>query len=194
VSPEKKREASAAEEPSDFFGQFQLQLEELERARRDSEKKATEYFERLQRLQADMENLQRITRRQVESITKQASENLMVKLLPILDALGQAGNFAQSGKPVSIQEIGVGLKMLLKQMIDTLRTEGLEEISAVGERLDPEKHEVVGYVETDDAPENSIVEEVRKGYQLNGKVIRPSLVVVSKAKTPPDAAGGETTK
>jgi molecular chaperone GrpE len=72
--------------------------------------------------------------------------------------------------------------MLLKQLLEVLKGEGLEEIPAVGELLNPERHEVVSSVENNDVPENTIVEEVRRGYLLNGKVIRPSLVVVSKPK------------
>jgi molecular chaperone GrpE len=62
----------------------------------------------------------------------------------------------------------------------------------VGGLLDTERHEVVGYLETDDRPENTVVEEVRKGYFLNGKVIRPSLVIVTKAKRPEARPEGET--
>ena len=61
----------------------------------------------------------------------------------------------------------------------------MEEIIAVGQPLDPERHEVVNYVEREDTPENTVVEEVRRGYQLNGKVVRPALVVVAKPKRAP---------
>jgi len=82
--------------------------------------------------------------------------------------------------------------MLQKQLTEILQSEGLEEIAAVGKQLDPELHEVVGYVESDEKPENIVVDEIRKGYTLNGKVIRPSLVVVSKIpkKTDPTQASG----
>lgn len=175
--------AKSSEKPVDFIEQFRSQLEELDRARKESEKKAAEYLDKLQRLQADMENLQKITKRQVESVTKQASESLTLKLLPILDALRQAGRLAHSNNQLPSDEIAVGLGMLTKQLMEVLRTEGLEEIPTVGRLLDPERHEVVSYVESNEAPENTIVEEVREGYLLNGKVIRPSLVVVSKAKS-----------
>jgi molecular chaperone GrpE len=166
----------------DFIEQFRAQLEELDKARRDSEKKAAEYFDKLQRLQADMENLQKITNRKMEFVTKQAAEGLVIKLLPVLDALQQAGSFAQSHQSLQTEEIAVGLNMLQKQLTEVLRSEGLEEIQAVGQNLNPERHEVVSYVEKGDQ-EGLVVEEVRRGYLLNGKVIRPSLVVVSKRKS-----------
>jgi len=177
-----KPENPQAEKPLDFIEQFRSQTDELVRQREESEKKAAEYLERLQRLQADLENLQKMTKRQIEAVTKQASEDLVLKLLPILDALQQATKITHEENSLPPEEISVGLKMLLKQLLEILRDEGLEEIPAVGELLNPERHEVVSSIETDDVPENTIVEEVRMGYLLNGKVIRSSLVVVSKPK------------
>ena len=159
---------------------MRTQLKEANKLKQESEKKAEEYLDRAKRLQADMENLQKITKRQIDSITRQAAERLMIKLLPSLDALKEAERVASSEKSLPREEVAVGLKMLQQQLSDVLRSEGFEEIIAVGQKLDPEKHEVVSYVETDEKPENTILEEIRKGYTLNGRVIRPSIVVVSK--------------
>jgi len=181
LSAKRKKEPKAVEEePSDSMEQVRSQLEELTRQKEESDQKAGEYLDRLQRMQADMENLQKITKRQVDAMTKHASERVLLKLLPILDALQQAANITHSTNQLPNEEIAVGLKMLLKQLTEALGTEGLEEIPAVGEHLYPTKHEAVNFVERDDIPENTITEEVRKGYILNGKVIRPSLVTVSK--------------
>ncbi len=179
-------EPKAKTEKPPSIQQLRNELDEAVRQREQNEKKAAEYLDRLQRLQADMENLQKVAKRQLDNVTKQASEKLLVNLLPILDAMQQAENIAHSGNSLPPEEIAVGLGMLRKQLVEILSTEGLEEIPAVGRPLNPELHEVVGYVETDDEPENTIVEEVRKGYLLNGKVIRPSLVVVSKTRTAKD--------
>jgi molecular chaperone GrpE len=160
--------------------QLRNQLKEATRLRQESDKKSEEYLERIKRLRADMENLQKITKRQMDMVTRQASERLMLKLLPSLDALKEAERVASSGNSLPPEEIAVGLKMLQQQLNDVLRSEGFEEIAAVDQPLNPEKHEVVSYVETDEKPENIVIEEVRKGYTLNGKVIRPSIVVVSK--------------
>ncbi|HUK28126.1 MAG TPA: nucleotide exchange factor GrpE [Candidatus Acidoferrales bacterium] len=166
--------------PDNQAEQLRAQLKEANKLKQESEKKAEEYLDRAKRLQADMENLQKITKRQIESITRQAAERLMVKLLPSIDALKEAERLASSEKSLPREEVAVGLKMLQQQLSDVLRSEGFEEIAAVGQKLDPEKHEVVSYVETDEKPENTILEEIRKGYTLNGRVIRPSIVVVSK--------------
>ena len=185
-----KGNAKPTQKQLDFFDQIKLQLDELSRAKQESEKKAEEYLDKLRRLQADMDNLQKMTKRQVETITKQASESLLQKLLPIIDALQQAGKMAHENNALPPEEIAVGLNMLQKQLTDVLRSEGLEEIQSEGRPFDPAKHEAVNYVETDEVPENTVIEELRHGYTLNGTVIRPSLVVVSRAKPaeklPPD--------
>jgi molecular chaperone GrpE len=177
-------EPKAKAEKSSPIQQLRKDMEEVTKQKEESERKAAEYLDRLQRLQADMENLQKITKRQVDAVTKQASERLLVNLLPVLDALQQAARITQPGNSMPTDEIGVGLKMLYQQLAEVLFAEGLEEIRTVGCLLDPERHEVAGYLEADDKPENTVVEEVRKGYSLNGKVIRPSLVIVTKARTP----------
>jgi len=179
------------EGPKDEVGELQKQLQDAMRQKSESERKAADYLDRLKRLQADMENIQKITKRQLETVTSRASERLVLKLLPSLDALRQAVKIASSNDSLPRDEIAVGLKMLQEQLAEVLETEGLEEIPAEGELLDPELHEVVSYVETDEKPENSVLEEVRKGYKLNGKVIRPSLVVVSKKPKGAEQTGAE---
>ena len=190
VERTKEQKHTQAEKTLDFIEQFRSQMDELAKQKEQSDKKAAEYLERLQRLQADMENLQKMTKRQIDSVTRQASEGVLLKLLPVLDALQQATKITRTENSLSPEEISVGLKMLFKQLLEVMKSEGLGEIPALGELLNPQRHEVVSFVETSDMPENTVVEEVRKGYLLNGKVIRPSLVVVSKPK-PKDQEIGE---
>ena len=180
-----------SEQPEDEVGQLQKQLQDAMLQKAESERKAADYLNRLKRMQADMENIQKITKRQLETVTSQASERLLRKLLPSLDALRQAVKIANSNDSLPRDEIAMGLKMLQEQLSEVLETEGLEEIPAEGERLDPEVHEVVSYVETEEKPENTVLEEVRRGYKLNGKVIRPSLVVVSRKPRQPEPTEAE---
>ena len=192
-TPEGEELERKPERPKDKVGQLQKQLQDAMSQKAESERKAADYLDRLKRLQADMENIQKITKRQLETVTSQASERLLLKLLPSLDALRQAVKIANSNDSLPRDEIAMGLKMLQEQLSQVLETEGLEEIPAEGEPLDPDLHEVVSYVETDEKPENTVLEEVRRGYKLNGKVIRPSLVVVSKKPRglePTEAEGG----
>jgi molecular chaperone GrpE len=187
-SHEHKTQQESKEQSDETIMRLQSQLKELDKTRQENERKAAEYFDKLQRLQADMENLQKITKRQIETITNQASRDLTLKLLPILDALRQAGDFARGNESLPPEEIAVGLDLLYRQLLDVLKAVGVEEITSIGQPLDPERHEVVNSVECDHAPENTIVEEVRKGYQLNGKVLRTALVVVAKRKSPSSEA------
>ena len=174
------KQSSEAEVEEHEVSELQKQLKEATKAKNESEKKAAEYLDKLQRLQADMENIQKIAKRQVDTATSQASERLLMKLLPVLDSLRQAVKIAGSADPLPQGEVAVGLKMLQDLFLQALETEGLQEIPTEGRSLDPGMHEVVSYVETDEKPENTVLEEVRRGYTLNGKVIRPALVVVSK--------------
>ena len=174
------KQSSEAEVEEHEVSELQKQLKEATKAKNESEKKAAEYLDKLQRLQADMENIQKIAKRQVDTATSQASERLLMKLLPVLDSLRQAVKIAGSADPLPQGEVAVGLKMLQDLFLQALETEGLQEIPTEGRSLDPGMHEVVSYVETDQKPENTVLEEVRRGYTLNGKVIRPALVVVSK--------------
>jgi molecular chaperone GrpE len=175
------QQEAESEEP-ETTEEARKELERLTKQKQESERKAADYFGRLQRLQADMENLQKLTQKQTETASRQASEKILGKLLPILDALQQAENIAKTNNSLPPDEIALGLKMLHEQLMEVLSSEGLEEIASVGKALDPALHEVVSYVETDDVPENRVLEEIRKGYLLNGKVVRPSLVIVSKPK------------
>ena len=184
----KTKEPQPSPPSDDALEIAQDELLEAVRQKQESERKAAECLDRLKRLQAEMENVQKIARRQVHEVTSQASGRLIAKLLPSLDALQQAVNAVTLGNPLLPNETAVGLRMLQKQLTEALQSEGLEEIAAVGKALDPDLHEVVSYVETDEKPENIVLEEIQKGYTLNGKVIRPSLVVVSKAPKETDPA------
>ena len=176
----KTKEPQPSSPNDDTLEIAQNELLEAVRQKQESERKAAEYLDRLKRVQAEMENVQKIARRQVQEVTSQASERLIAKLLPSLDTLQQAVNVVTSSNSLLPNETAVGLRMLQKQLTEVLQSEGLEEIAAVGKALDPDLHEVVSYVETDEKPENIVLEESQRGYTLNDKVIRPSLVVVSK--------------
>jgi molecular chaperone GrpE len=178
-----REKPQSSQEPHKQLDDIRRRLDELTKQKDESEKKAADYFGRLQRLQADMENLQKMAQRQVDEATRRSSERLLVKLLPILDALQQAGKTVHESSSLPPDEVAVGLKMLHQQLTEVLASEGLQEIATIGQSLDPELHEVVGYSETDESPENTVVEEVRKGYLLNNRVVRPSLVIVSKRKS-----------
>lgn len=139
--------------------------------------KAEENYDRLVRLQADYDNFRRRTRQEKEEFYKYASEKLINTLLPVLDNF----ELALSAEGDSIENIKAGVQMIYKQLLDVLATEGVTPIPAVGEQFDPLKHEAVLRAESDEHPDNTIVQELRRGYFLKDKVIRPSMVKVVKS-------------
>jgi len=145
---------------------------DLEAARAE----AQETFARYQRLAADFENYKRRTRQELGDRTQYANEELLRKLLPILDNLRRALDHAPEGIDRSWFE---GIKLVARQFEDTLRAQGLSSIPAVGERFDPSQHEAIAQEETDEHEEGTIVEEVQPGYRLHERVLRPTLVKVA---------------
>ena len=139
--------------------------------------KAEENYDRLVRLQADYDNFRRRTRQEKEEFYKYASEKLINTLLPVLDNF----ELALSAEGDTIENFKSGVQMIYKQLLDALATEGVAPIPAVGEQFDPLKHEAVLRAESEEHPDNTIVQELRRGYFLKDKVIRPSMVKVVKS-------------
>ena len=102
------------------------------------------------------------------------------ELLPIVDSLDQA--LVAVDKQSDPQAVIKGVHLIYRQLLGLLEKEGVKRISTVGERFDPHKHEAVAQVETDGKPEDTVAEEVQVGYTMHGKVIRPAIVKVAKAK------------
>lgn len=138
--------------------------------------RADEYYGRLLRLQADFENYRRRTQKEKEELWKYASEQLIISLLPVLDNLERA-LLARDDDPVRVVE---GVEMIYRQLQDVLTREGLCSIPAVGEEFDPSCHEAMLQQETDQHPDNTVLEELQKGYLLKDKVIRPTMVKVAR--------------
>ncbi len=138
--------------------------------------RAEENFDRLVRLQADYENFRRRTRQEKEDLYKYASEQLVNALLPVLDNFERA----LAADSVSIDNYKSGVHMIYKQIQDVLASEGVKPVPAVGEQFDPLKHEAALRAESDQYPDNTVIEELRRGYYLKDKVIRPAMVKVAK--------------
>jgi molecular chaperone GrpE len=145
---------------------------ELQAARDEAE--AT--FARYQRLAADFENYKRRTRQELADRTQYANEELLRKLLPILDNFKRALDHAPEGIDQNWFE---GIKLVARQFEETLQAQGLSAIPAVGERFDPTQHEAIASEETDEHEEGTVVEEMQPGYRLHNRVLRPTLVKVA---------------
>ena len=140
--------------------------------------KADEYFNRLVRLQADFDNFRRRTVKEKEDFLKYASASLCEALLPVLDNF-QLALAAKEQDPAKVVE---GVAMIFRQLQDVLQKEGLTKVTAVGEQFDPNIHEAILQEVTDNYPENTVSEELRPGYYLNDKLLRPALVKVAKSE------------
>jgi molecular chaperone GrpE len=145
----------------------------------DMEKKRSkEYLTRLKYLQADFENLKKRHDRQLEEVKNYCTERLVLELLDIVDELEMAVKTAQSA--TSPQPLVEGVQMTLNKLRKVLEQEGVFPIeSAEGKVFDPSRHHAIATVERDDTEGCVVVEEVRKGYIMKDKVIRPSIVKVA---------------
>jgi molecular chaperone GrpE len=129
---------------------------------------AAERLDQLMRCRADLDNTLKIVSRQREENAKYATLKLVSKLLCVLDSLEQASKHDE------------GCKVLYNQLLDILKSEGLEPIDALGKKFDPYKHEALMQVKSDELEEDFVAQEIQRGYVLNSKVIRFSKVAVVK--------------
>ncbi len=153
------------------------QLEEL----KQRAAKADEHWERLLRTTADFDNFKKRAAREKQEAIKFANESLLQKLVPVLDNFDMALAAAGANQAGDVQSLQAGVNMIHQQLKNALAETGLEEIDASGKTFDPNLHEAVSQRETTEAPEGSVVQQLRKGYKLRERLLRPATVVVAKA-------------
>src|SRR6266851_1416056 len=174
TDPAQTRESLVPVEPGAVTPE---QLEEL----KERAAKANENWERLLRTTADFENFKkRVTREKQEAI-RYANEGLLQKLVPVLDNFDMALSAAQTEQTEAAQSLQAGINMIYQQMKSALVEAGLEEVDAAGKTFDPNLHEAVSQAETTEVPEGQVVQQLRKGYKLRERLLRPATVVVAKA-------------
>lgn len=152
------------------------QLEEL-KARAE---KADEHWERLVRTSADFDNFKKRAAREKQEAIRYANEALLEKLVPVLDNFDAALSAAQSSPTDAGQSLQTGVAMIFQQLKKVLTESGLEEVDASGQKFDPNLHEAVSQQETADVREGEVVQQLRKGYKLRDRLVRPATVVVAK--------------
>lgn len=138
-----------------------------------------EYEHLLKVLQADFDNFRKRTAKEKEDIYTYANTQIVKDLLPILDNFERAlGSVVKEDS--SVKSFYNGIEMIYNQLITLLGKNDVKEINALNEPFDPELHDGIMQVEDSEFPENTVVEVLQKGYTLKDKVIRPSMVKVSK--------------
>jgi molecular chaperone GrpE len=140
--------------------------------------KAGENWDRFLRLTADFDNYKKRAARERHEAVSFANENLLVRLLPVLDAFEMA--LAAAGSDPAGKSLQAGVVMISNQLKSALADAGLEEIDAQGKPFDPKLHEAVSQQETPDTPEGQVVRQIRKGYKFRNRLIRPAGVIVAK--------------
>ena len=147
---------------------------------KEKAEKAEGYFDQLLRLQAEFENIRKRLQKEKEDHTKYAHGEIVLGLLPIYDHFVLALSSMNGSSDSDL--ILKGVTLIKNEMWDFLTSHGLSKIETVGLPFNPEQHEAVGITEDDSKQENTVVEEVRPGYLLHGKLLRPASVKVSRRK------------
>jgi molecular chaperone GrpE len=157
--------------------------EELKKAREE----AKESYDRYLRSVAELDNFKKRMTKETEEYRKYANEELIKALLPSVDNLERALAHGEGNSdPAALLE---GVRMVHKQLMDTLEKFGVERIASLGKPFDPNFHQALMQVKTNESPPNTVVTEVTKGYILNGRLIRPAMVGVSVRES-----GGDPTE
>ena len=153
-------------------------LNEIERQLEECQKLRGEYLAGWQRARADFLNYKKEEMERIGEFFKYANLNLILKFLPILDNF----EIAEKKLPENIknEENVKGILQIKNQILDFLKNQGVEEIKSVGEKFDPNFQEVVEEVEIKNKEPGTIIEEVQKGYKINGRLLRPAKIKVIK--------------
>ena len=136
------------------------------------------YLDHLKRLQAEFENFRKRNAKEKEEFRKFVLEDFLIELIDVLDNFERALDSFKSGQ--DLKSIQMGVELIYKQFRDVLARKGVESIESLGQPFDPLKHDAVSHEASGDYPAHHVTTQLAKGYQLHGKVIRPSKVKVSK--------------
>lgn len=170
-------EDEAAEETS---ASEQLEQGELTKLLEDARSKADQHWDQLIRTRAEIDNLRKRAQRDLENAHKFALERISQDLLQVWDSL-ELGHQAAQDEQADVEKLREGTALTLKLLVDLMSKHGIEQVSPEGEAFNPEYHQAMSMQERDDVEPNTVVAVVQKGYLLNGRLLRPAMVMVSKA-------------
>jgi len=180
---ELKEAAEAAAEEAQAAGESDPEGEEVSEVEALSAQ-VQELKDQMLRTQAEMQNVRRRSEIDVEKAHKFALEKFVKELLPVADSLEKAveSTEGQENSGELVASIREGVEMTLDLFLKSLAKFNVEQLNPVGEPFDPQQHEAMSMVPAPDAEPNSVVNVVQKGYLLNGRVVRPAMVIVAKAE------------
>ncbi len=167
--------ATAPEEETNGItaAEEETSLTELEEAK----KEALENYDRYLRVSAEFDNYKKRVQKDRADLINYGNEKLIKELLPIIDSMERALNHGSNSQ--DIDAFVEGLRLIYEQLIVSLKKHGVESIESIGQEFDPNFHEAMMKVESDELDDNKIVEEFEKGYLLNGRLLRPSKVSIA---------------
>jgi len=151
-------------------------LAELQAELEKAQAERAAYLDRLARLQAEFDNFRKRNAKQQQDYRDYALADALQTLLPILDSLDRA----LKTNAASLEDFHQGIELIDKQFHDVLSKLGVEPILAEGEAFDPNLHQAVQMVDTDEAEDNHVIEELQRGYKLKDRLLRPAMVRVAR--------------
>ena len=140
----------------------------------------SKYRDQSLRTAADLENYRKRMIREKEEAIRYANMALLEKLIPILDNFELGLEVAKTAPDVSAASIMQGLSMVQRQLFDFVKEHGITAVEAIGQQFDPKLHEAIGHESHEQVPEGNVISQVRRGYKLADRLIRPAAVIVSK--------------
>jgi molecular chaperone GrpE len=159
---------------------LRAELESVKSELRKAKESSESNLNKMRYLMADFDNYRKQMEKQLASKAESIKAELLLKFLNIRDDYLRALSVARQSKSEQGGVVIEGLEGILKNIDSLLASEGVREIEAVGTPFDPNVHDAIAYSARDDLAENTVTAEIRKGYMLNGRVLRPSLVEISK--------------
>jgi molecular chaperone GrpE len=182
-----KAENETVVEPHTELAEHEPTVEELQQALIQAEQKAQENWDKAVRAQAEMENLKRRTQKDLEDAHKFALTGFAKELLPVLDSL-VLGLQAATGDSEEVKKFREGSELTIKQFESVFEKFKIETVDPIGQPFNAELHQAMAMQEVEGAEPNTVVNVFQKGYTLNGRLLRPAMVLVAKApeKKPTD--------
>jgi len=156
-------------------------IEDLAQKLKSKEQEAQENYDRLLRVSAEFENYKKRASREMDEFRKYSNQSLIKEMLSVVDNLELAMNSTDGQKTID-KGLLDGLEMTHKEILKVFEKFKVKPISAKGQPFDPKFHEAVMQEETADFPENTVINELQKGYLIHDRLLRPSMVVVAKSK------------
>ncbi|EGT5683093.1 nucleotide exchange factor GrpE [Cronobacter turicensis] len=176
-----QHEEVEAVESAESAEQVDPRDEEIARLQSELTQSQTRERDNVLRMKAEMENLRRRTEQDIEKAHKFALEKFINELLPVIDSLDRALEVANKENQ-DMAAMVEGIELTLKSMLDVVRKFGVEVIADTNVPLDPNVHQAIAMVESEDVAPNHVLAVMQKGYTLNGRTIRAAMVTVAKAK------------